>query len=179
MKVIISGKRIATAVLTLVLIFGVAVLPAKAATTKVKNQDFTLTKSKIKKPTEVKAGIKYKLKFGSMGKGYVKFKAPKKKEYTFNFSKYKVSEGSYVAGYANVLVEQKYANNTLERTKVKTQGGKAYNININTKESADSGGDLKTRYIPSRYAKIKLKKGQTVYVYICLKPNATLNFNVK
>ena len=51
MKVIISGKRIATAVLTLVLIFGVAVLPAKAATTKVKNQDFTLTKSKIKKPT--------------------------------------------------------------------------------------------------------------------------------
>lgn len=152
--------------------------PAYAATSKtVAYQDFT-SKTKVikKKATIVKKGTT-KLTF-KKGQGYVRFKAPSTKTYTFYFKNAKQSKG--VCGFVEVQTPDKSDSSYSFLTKVKTQGGNSNTLWL-TFNGAKSTGKGVDRNLPSRYAKIKLKKGQEIYFYFYAAYNtkATATFIAK
>ncbi|MBR0410817.1 MAG: hypothetical protein IJI25_07420 [Eubacterium sp.] len=172
-------KKFATIVFVSLLIFGFAAVTGNAAANRVvklKNQSFTSKKSVArKKAVTVKRGG-WTVKMGTLGTGFLKFKAPKTKKYVFNYSGLQ-SNSSYTNGYTYVMVDSKYGNNYLTMSNVRTQGGVTASIYINNR--SNTTGTMKYRFLSSRYAAVKLKKGQVVYLYFSFDPNASLNLKVK
>lgn len=136
---------------------------AFAATKTVKGCDFqTSTKVAKKKATTVKKGTtKLNVK---KGQGYVKFKATKTKKYSFTFSKV-TSKGFSSNAFVEVQSASKNYPSSITFLDVKTKGGKTNTLWLTANGYSPSGtGTYKT--LPSRTAKVKLKKGQWVYFYI-------------
>lgn len=134
-----------------------------AATTKtVKHADFT-TKLSVakKKATVVKKGTT-KLKVKPNG-GYVMFKAPKTKTYKLTLSNL-TSKNPIYSAFAEVLKPQ---DKSILMTDVKTQGGRSNVLWLADKANVakDKKDPISSR-LASRYAKIKLKKGERVFLYI-------------
>ena len=137
-------------------------LSAATTTKTVKKQSFT-TELKVakKKALVVKKGTtKLKVK----GKGYVVFKAPKTKTYYLKLSNLKGAKPVYSA-YASIMTPTPYSSIT--HTQVVTKGGKTDTLWLADKANAYTGKKVTTASgLASRTAKIKLKKGSLVFVYI-------------
>ena len=155
-------------------------IEAQAATKSVKKISYSSTlTSKIKNnATVVKRGTT-KLKLGHQG--YLRFKAPATKTYSFKFSGQTSSSGNTNNGYAYIMnpVYSSYSKKyTLERLQFSTTGGKATTAWYHTKAYADTEKTT-SAFLASRTCKLKLKKGQTVYLYMYFANNGTINLTIK
>lgn len=154
------------------LALGCMVISASAAkkipVKKLKNLDYKASCARIKKnATTVKTGT-CRVQVGKKKSGYVKFKAPKTKDYTFTLSGVKTTNKyGYSTDFANIKYIKRYSFSKKEYLydyQVRTQGGKAFTLWFGTKKSVSNyNTNLSTR--ASRYGKIKLNKGETVYLY--------------
>ena len=167
-------KRIGAALLSAMMVLVLAPAPAYAATKTVKNiPGSTKVPTAMKKATKVKKGTTtLKFKKGT-GVGMVKFKATKTKTYTFTMSSL-TSGAKYTIGMVQ-LNKQKSSTSIASSSKVKISGvGKRSIVPIvsesmvqlaasNGKTSYTSGGKT-YKYLSKTSFKIKLKKGQTIYL---------------
>ena len=174
MKKSLWGRLFALlAVLMLALSVATPAYAAKKAT--IKSANFNTRRAPVaKRATKVTKGT-YKLTIAG-GKGYAKFTAPATKTYTFNVSNVKDSNrGSN--GYWYIMTSHGYSSSKyIGQTEVKTQGGKTTTMWM-TVNGYKSSGTGTSKNLASRYAKIKLKKGETVFVYFSFlnkKTTATL-----
>ena len=153
---------------------------AFAATKTVKTQEFSTTTSVLaKKATAVKKGTtKVVVK---SAKGYVKFKAPSAKTYSFTISNAK-GEGTNI-GFATLQTPLSTNAKYCLGTRMKTKGGKSdtlwFSVNGH-KFDADAYTAL-NRPLASRTGKVKLAKGQMAYLYFytSTKNKTTLSLKVK
>ena len=130
---------------------------------------------RVKRAVKVKTGTN-KLSVGTAG--FLKFKAPSTGTYEFTFSaldqKARKTDGKTVlslAGYASFYTYDKYGLSSLSESSIRTQGGEyliLYFCSEGTKDhfSNESKYDLAERKIPDRYARIKMKKGKTLYIEV-------------
>lgn len=110
-----------------------------------------------------------------MHHAYLKFKAPKAGSYVFTLSDFKTkgikASKDVEIGYFSLLTKDTYGY--IPET-VKTEGGKTERMNIctgaTTKDDYFKSLNKETkklnRYLPKRTATIKLKKGETVWLYV-------------
>jgi hypothetical protein len=146
---------------------GVFSRPAQAATKIVKKQVYYEKTSYAKKGTAVKKGT-YTIEMAGKS-GFLKFKAPKTKTYTFTISNIeKKTPGDVMDDYlnGNIYFLLPYPNNkkSLGPIKVKTKGGLTDRVNVRSLENS-TAGKMVYRFLTSRSASFKLKKGQTVYMF--------------
>ena len=162
-------KRSIALLMMLVMIMAAAsvAVSAKTVSKTVKKQKFTTSTNAIeKKAVKVKKGTtKLNIK---KGQGYVRFVAPKTKTYTFTFSKCTSSMRSsngYVTFMRKDASSPQYSYSF--NTKLKTKGGKDNTLWLSV-NGADfsSNSNLLSRPIASRTGKIKLKKGESIYMYV-------------
>jgi hypothetical protein len=150
---------------------------AKAAT-KLHNLRYTTNRARVDaKATPVGLG-KHKFKVRKTGCGYIKFTAPRDAKYTITVSGLKRNKKRQLPGkhyWFRVLTVHPVNQNALVLNKVKTNGGKTRNLYFWRKTIAK--GSKVLRYRKSRYAKIRLKAGETVYVFFCC--NNKDSFKVK
>lgn len=100
---------------------------------------------------------------------YIRFTAPKSGRYTFTFYNFRDwKKSSSVSRNLGLVRLKKMDRWGLNTQKVKTNGGKTYSLNMSSKIWYDkfSKGKKVTPYLDlyKRYAKINLKKGETVYI---------------
>ena len=174
---------LAMAVLTLAM----CTMGASAASVTVKAQKFTTsTATAAKKAKRVGIGTTKLAKIGSASEpgGYVKFTAPKTAKYSFTISKphcLKTSYSDILNGHAYIMTT--YGNGSyITMAKVSTKGGKATSLYLCSPYSYSlHSNDAATAYtaLPSRTAKIKLQKGQTVYVYLWFTSQAYATLKIK
>ena len=148
----------------------VPALSAAATTKTVKKQSFT-TELKVakKKAITVKKGTT-KLKVKKTG--YVVFKAPKTKTYYLKYSNVK-AKASMVALF--VMMQKPAEGKYLWTTNVTTKGGKTDSLMLTDKAHVSkTAKEAKNWYLASRTAKIKMKKGEKLYMYL----DGTSNFNI-
>ena len=148
----------------LVLVFAM-VTPAyavKRATLK-KASYTTMRARATKNATKVTNGT-YRLTISS-GKGYAQFTAPATKTYAFVVSDVKNSDQSL--GYWYIMTSHRYKSQTyIGQEKVPTNGGKSTVLRMAINGRRDrSGSSVAERYLASRYGKIRLKKGETIFLY--------------
>lgn len=157
-------RRILAVFLMLVMLMGTMSVSTFAATkTKsVNKRTFTTSTKAIKnKAATVKRGTtKLVIK---KGRGYVKFKAPKTKNYKFTFSNFKDKKRNSV-GYIYIQKPDKYSPKYSFQETVKTKGGKTTALWLSA-NGYKFGGKVLYRPIAKRSGTIKLKKGETVYIY--------------
>ena len=102
----------------------------------------------------------------------VKFKATENKTYTFTVSNLYDPKDSdnYVCGHFYVMRRISENSQYISGTECKTQGGKATSFNIAGKSFLDGWKQKKVlkknRYRLSRYAKVSLEAGETVYIEV-------------
>ncbi len=108
------------------------------------------------------------------GTFYLKFKAPKTRTYLFTFQNL-MPKGTdtYLVGHSYFLAKDTLDKKHVAMMKVKSQGGKTY-VLTHANLLAYSG----SKYLPARYAKMKLKAGQVVYIY-CSLPASNLLLRIK
>lgn len=175
MKKILS--RLTIVMIMAVILASVTPVMASAKTIRLKPQSFvTRTKTAKKKSTTVKKGTTT-IVMPTNGKGYLKFKATKKKKYTFTLSGLRPGKtGTYANGYFYVM--RKYGSGKyISMDRMKTQGGKSsalYLSNKNPKPPITSGS-----FLTSRSGKIKLKKNEVVYLYFSFWTGDVLKLNIK
>ena len=154
-------------------------MDAQAATKTVKNIDFsTYRTEKIKKKaTTVKKGTTT-LKLSS--RGYVKFKATATKTYSFKFSGM-TGPMAINNGFAYILLPEykKYSKKyDFEKLQFSTAGGKTDTAWYSAKKYADTKKTTGA-FLATRTCKVKLKKGQYVYLYLCFASNGKINLTIK
>ena len=136
---------------------------AIATTATIPLQEYLPSFTTVKKATVVRKGTT-NLRFRGK-EGYIKFTAPTAGTYTFTVSNVKMN-GKYEFlrnCYGHIYVQ----NAKGSWLKVRTQGGTTTGpLNIASSGYAETTGKLLTRPIASRYAQLKLKKGQTIYLYV-------------
>lgn len=173
-------------VLLFAMLLACAALPKPvmaAKTKKIYYSDFTMTKASMKKPANLKKGtttVKMsdgKDVYGSYH-GYAKFKAAKTKTYTFTFSNLKNEKHPGSSGYVQIFVTDKQGKKWVTWKKVSSQGGKVTNLNVGESKSKNSGSK-KNAYLTSRYAKLKIKKGDTVYLFFSFINGSKLDVKIK
>ncbi len=156
---------------------GAAVEEETAPVVTLKKQDFTTkTSTAKKKAIRVTAGETI-VKMPSKGKGYLKFKAPVKGTYQFTFSDLTKKKGSQ-DGYINLQLPKKGQTKKLVKQKVKSWGGSTYSLWLgirNKKYGSNKAEWTRT----ARKAKIKLKKGQEVYVFFSFAAKDTVKVKVE
>ncbi len=140
------------------------------AATKVKTIKTSVTDSSseekiIEKSPAVKRGTTL-VKPGKSRTSYVKFTAPKTKTYTFTFSPVFTAkqQKDYVLGYFQICSVTYDRLHTLD---LKTNGGTYYSLNVANKMYADAtktSTPKSQRYLTKRSTKIKIKKGESVYI---------------
>ncbi len=180
-----KGKRVLLSFLMILamglMVCGFRPVQAQAATKKVKKIQYTseLT-SKIKKnATVVKKGTTT-LKVTK--EGFLKFRVPATKTYTFTFSKQTEPNGNYNNGYAyikRVRTNSYSGKQYLDSLKFKTQGGKTTSAYFNANASSTPSTITTGTFIPKRSCKVKLKKGETVYLYLYFAHKGSIRLNIK
>ena len=146
-------------------------------TVTLKKQKFTQKTSTAKKKSkDVEIGETI-VKMPAKGMGYLKFTAPKKGTYKFTFSDLKKKKG--IRGYINLQVPKTGKTTKLIKKKVNTWGGSTHELWIGIK-------DYKHKTYPKIYwpravrnAKVKLKKGQEIYVFFSFEAKDTLHLKIK
>ena len=139
-----------------------------------------------KKATTIKTGYKYNIKLKQYMAltygGYVKFKAPKTKTYSFTISNIKqpVKKGDPL-GRASFKKAKNYSFYPL---KVKTRNKTTDCLNVSKTKYRPPYGNDASVYYPSRTGKVKLKKNQTIYIYfwfdtMTYSKSMSFNFAVK
>lgn len=101
------------------------------------------------------------------GEGYVRFKAPKTKTYSFTFSNVK-DKNRGVCAFVMVqkfLPKTKYSPAYLRLAQVKTAGGKSNTLWLSVNGYKATGYKGTSKRLASRTGKIKLKKGEVIYLY--------------
>ena len=138
--------------------------PAFAASSKsVSKQTFTTKSATVhKKAVTIKKGTT-KLTYKA-GVGYVKFKAKKTKTYSFTVSSVKSKKFSS-ATYVSFYTKSAYKSKSLASKKVSTKGGKNNTLWLSCNGYSHSG-KLIYRPLATRTGKVKLKKGQWIYLYL-------------
>ena len=98
-------------------------------------------------------------------------KAPKKKTYTFTFSKLKSKTKTLTA----IGIQLKDRKNPAYAwyTKAKTAGGKTNFLNMGVNGETFKSGEKVNWYLTKRSAKIKLNKGDVLYLQIRNDPYKT------
>lgn len=170
--------RLAAAFAVLVLALAMATPAYAAKSVTIKNASFNTRRAPVKKrATKVKRGT-YKVKIAS-GKGYAKFTARKTKTYKFTLSNVKDANNGN-NGYWYIMTSHDYSSSKyIGQTRVSTQGGKTTTMWM-TVNGHKSSGTGTSKSLPSRYAKIKLKKGETVFVYFSFwNKNTTATLKIK
>lgn len=171
-------KQFIAFILLAVLAVTLAAPAAEAAVKKVKQQPYTYTYTKTvgKKAAAVKTGTNT-LQITSSG--YVKFKVPKTKKYTFTYSNLKAVKGFTTNGFSYICVPTKaYGSTYLEKQTFTTTGGKYDTAWYGVPKYA-SKDKTTTAPLAARSCKLKLKKGTTVYFYIYVGGSATAKLNLK
>ena len=142
---------------------------AQAAEKKLKKQESTTDLKKAKKKAvRVSKGNTTLISRGKMG--YVLFKAPKTKKYTFAFSGLQTEginpEDDINEGY--ITVAAPFGRTDLYAVKVKTEYGANTTLYVETETSARLQPETKKKSntpLPARSMKMKLKKGQMLFFY--------------
>lgn len=181
-------KKISMLLLVFILSFGLMSVTAGAA--KKKTKSGTAKKKVIKlraakktskvayinkKAAELTRGT-HQLKLAKRGYGYVKFTAPKTKNYTFTASNLKSSK--LQVGDFGILTDPSGLYKTVRKTKMKTKGGSAYWMFFSNMPT--NSGKGVTRVLKSRTGKIKLSAGQIVYLRFYLTSgNVPFKFKIK
>lgn len=127
---------------------------------------FTTTVKTIeKKAKTVKKGTT-KLTY-SKGQGYIQFKAPKTATYSFTFSKVKATKKTANNAFVEFQKKDSSSPKYAFLTDVKTKGGKTDTLWLSVNGAKFSGGYYTAldKPIASRTGKIKLKKGEKLYLY--------------
>ena len=166
-------KKLILLLMTLFLLAAASPMQAYAVTAKtVKKHGYTTRTATAKSYSrKVERGVTYKLK---VQKGYLRFTAPKDGTYLFTFSELTQgvsgTTGGERFGYIRLMTTQKSAPDHITQRKVTTKGGKDTLLCLATSEYYNEnvkGETITTRsYLPSRQGKIKLTKGQVVYIYM-------------
>ena len=157
-------KRSLVMILATVLLIGTFAVTADAAAKKtVKKLSYNAEMSTIKKKaTAVKKGTT-NLTY-TKGQGFIKFTAPSKKTYSFTFSNLKAK--GETSAYVVFQVKDKDYPKFLIDAVVSTKGGKTDALWLASTGSPESKkGKVVDRFLHKRTGKIKLKKGETVYIY--------------
>jgi hypothetical protein len=150
----------------------------KVVVRKIRNLGFTTkTKRADKKAITVLKG-KTSLKFRKSGHGYVKFVAPKDSVYKIKIYDLKKHKRHHLPYAYCCLMVAKWKNpKLLVPKKAETYGGKTHTLYFDTK-NIDKGSE-KYRYRKKRYAWLKLKAGQTLYIYCSAKSNDSFKLKIK
>ena len=160
---------------------GLRPVRAQAATKTIKNIDFSteLTRKIAKYATVVKRGTTT-LKLKQYGNGYVRFKAPATKKYTFTFYGQTGPKSGHNNGYAYITtpVKSRLGDTDLQKLTFSTEGGKASTAWFHTKLYADTKKTTGA-FLAKRNCKVKLKKGQTVYLSIHFADAGTVKLKIK
>ena len=176
-------KRFGALFAVLALLMAITPTMAYGATTKtVSKTDFTTsTKTLNKRATTVKKGTTT-LKF-KKGQGYLKFKAPTSKTYTFTFSNFKNGDAYGVCAFFETQTPDSDSPTYSFLKKVKTNGGKTDTLWIGTKNYkgmyVGSEKNALKRRRSTRYAKVSLKKGQMIYFYFSSATTKSVKATVK
>ena len=171
-------RRIVSVILLAVLFLAVAAPSTEAAVKKVKTQAFSTqyTKALARKASTVKTGTNT-LQIAKSG--YVKFVVPKTKKYTFTYTGMSIVNGFTSNGFSYICLPEKGYNKTyLESQKFTTTGGKTSTAWYGVKKYA-SKERTATATLATRTAKLRLKKGTTVYIYFSVGGSATAKLNLK
>ena len=167
-------KRSLVMTLVTVLLIGTFAISADAVAKKtVKPQKF-VSKTAVanKKAATVKKGTT-NLTF-TKGQGYVKFVAPSTKTYSFTFSDLKQNKkyGTYTS--ISVQLRDRSDKAYMWLKEVSTKGGKNDFLCLNVNNQKDTVNTKNVdKYLRSRTAKIKLKKGDVIYFHLDNSPNKT------
>ena len=166
-----SKKGIKKLLMALALVLCVAVFVPATASVQAEAKTKTVTANKKqKKAPALKLGTTYKV--NSRNNMLVKFTAPKTGTYKVTISKIATSpkvKGRADHNLGNLYIRKpsSYGSYLMSQT-VKTQGGKYRCLFTATKDSYNDfykGRKVTTdTYLASRYGKIKLKKGETIYM---------------
>ena len=163
--------------LVTVLMLGMLAVPAGAATRKLINQKYTRQRAKAEAKARVVNLGTTTVVIPSKGRGYLKFKATKKKKYTFTLSGLRPGKaGAYANGYFYVM--RKYGSGKyISMDRMKTQGGKSHALYLSNKNEKPPITSLS--FLTSRSGKIKLKKNEVVYLYFNFSTGDVLKLNIK
>ena len=150
-------------------------LSAAATTKTVKKADFTTSlKVAKKKAATVKKGT---TKLKGKKSGYIVFKAPKTKTYYLKFSNAK-AKGGLLSMF--VEMQQPFDGEYVFLADVYTKGGKTDVLWLADKAHVDKkASKAKDWRLASRTAKIKMKKGEKLYMYMYATKNFNITLNVK
>ena len=133
----------------------------------VKKAAYTTKTSKAKKTAKT---VKKGTTILKVAQGFVKFTAPAAGNYTFTFSKVeRLSSKGFQVGTVQIMSTYGSKDQFLEPRKVKTEGGKNYRLYLCT-EAFYSGWKptkiTKLTNLTKRSGTTKLKKDQTVYIFV-------------
>ncbi|MBR2189705.1 MAG: hypothetical protein IJ860_09935 [Eubacterium sp.] len=175
-------KRSVILTLVLALLVGTMTTSAFAASTiKVNNAGWTSSYAEAnKKATVVKKGTS-SVKMKSKGQGFLKFTANKTKTWSFTVSSLKHGKSySYASGYFYVMTRYGQNNQYIGQEQLVTKGGKNSAMWVRDKNAYYSkSGKVLTRNLLTRTGKIKLQKGQKVFIYFNLTPGTSFKLNIK
>jgi len=150
-------------------------LSAATTTKTVKTAKFT-TELKVakKKAVTVKKGTtKLKVKKS----GYIVFKAPKTKTYYLKFSNAKAKGGLFSMF---VEMQQPYDSKYVFLADVATKGGRTDTLWLADKAHVSKTADkAKDWRLASRTAKIKMKKGEKLYMFMYTTKDFSITLNIK
>ena len=172
-----KAGRIVSTILLAVLFLAVMAPSAEAATKKVKTQAYSSVYSKKlhNKAKTITLGTNT-LKITQSG--YVKFKVPKSKKYTITYTGMSVKKGTSTYGYSDIYVPEMQPDKVIMKSRTfTTKGGKASTAWFGVEKYA-STEKTTTAFLATRNAKLKLKKGTTVYIYINVGTNTTAKLNL-
>ena len=176
-------KRILVLLLTVTMMMSMASVSTFAATKKtVKKSGFVTDYTKINKvSTKLKKRGTYRLTVKG-SEGYIRFKAPKTKKYTFTFSNISVKD-NYNSSCGSIAVQKPYKSNGrvyLTLADVKTQGGKSDFLKVKTRRFSLTGDGVNA-YRTTRSCKVKMKKGAYIYFHVNIvsTKNTVLTLKIK
>ena len=165
----IDMKKIIGLLTLLLLLFTV---PTHAATTiKPKSCKYTTSVKKVNAKKVTTGTYTVKLK----GNGYMKFTPSATRTYEFKFSSVK-TKFSYALGS---VIFQKADGKQLKNISVKTDGGKTDMINPATRNDAVDEDEPAELYLKTRSAKMKLTKGEALYIYFNFVGADSVNMKIK
>ena len=155
----------------------VSPLTASAATVHLKPMAFITARKKVnRKAIRVKKGT-HTIVMPAGGTGYVKFKAPRNKRYTFTVSYLESGTGGFAHGEFYILKDNSKDEKSVTMVKVGTQGGKYAMLHVATEERLYD----KEKYslLESRYGRLKLKKKEMVYLFFSFRAGDILQLTIQ
>ena len=159
-------------IITLILLLLIIPIPTHAATTiKPKSWKYTTSVKNVKAKTVTTGTYTVKV----TGSEYLKFTPSATRTYEFTFSTVK-TKFSYALGS---VVFQKADGKELKNISVKTDGGKTDMLNIATRNDAVDEDEPAELYLKKRSAKMKITKGEPLYIYFNFVGADSVNMKIK